>query len=188
MNAGASFPRNRDQVQPGGSAIETVAIETRWSSEADAEALAAVHEAAWRYAYAGLIPGLALEQMIRSRGADYWRASHRRGARALVLTLDGQVLGYAAIGRARGKRFPGAGEIYELYLDPAAHGSGLGRRLFDAARKALRARGLKGLVVWCLEVNELGCRFYDAVGGVPAARSSTRLGGTDFALIGYRWR
>ena len=41
---------------------------TRWSGADDAGALADLHGAAWRHAYAGIIPGVALERMIAARG------------------------------------------------------------------------------------------------------------------------
>lgn len=162
-------------------------IAVRWSTGADVPALARVHAEAWRFAYAGLMPGLALERIIAARGGHWWQALHRRGGRTLVIELDGAVVGYAMIGRCRSRGFAGAGEIYELYLDPPCHGAGLGRRLFGEARRRLEARALRGLVVWSLAVNEVGCRFYRALGGRPAARSEVCLGGVQFERVAFAW-
>lgn len=162
-------------------------IGIRWSEPGDAPALARVHEEAWRFAYAGLIPGLTLERMIAQRGPPWWRALHRSGGRALVVDLDGRLSGYATIGRNRSRAFVQAGEIYELYLDPVCHGAGLGKRLFGEARRCLEARALHGLVVWSLAVNELGCRFYRALGGRPEARSHASLGGVRLERIAFAW-
>ena len=99
-------------------------IATRWSAAADDRGLADVHRAAWRYAYAGIIPGLTLERMIARRGPAWWSRMHERGFRALVVDCDGTLAGYATLGRSRG----------------AGSGGTLGRNL-----RALPAAGVPGL-------------------------------------------
>ena len=162
-------------------------IATRWSTSADAHALARLHEDAWRFTYAGVIPGPLLERMVARRGATWWARMHRSGARVLVVELDGKIQGYAMLGPCRSRGFRRAGEIYELYLDPVCHGAGLGRTLFQAARRHLDERAFTGLIVWSLAVNEIGCRFYRALGGRPRGRGRVRLGGITFERIAYAW-
>ncbi len=162
-------------------------IKTRWSTRKDASALAEIQCDAWRFAYSGLLPGIALERMIASHGPRWWAGLHRRGGRTLVLELDGAVMGYARIGACRSREFAGAGEIYELYLDPTCHGAGLGRRLFDDARRRLAARAPGGLIVWSLSANKIGCRFYHALGGRVRSKDRTRFGGVDFERIAFAW-
>lgn len=162
-------------------------IKTRWSTCEDVQSLAHVHADAWRFAYCGLIPGLTLERMIAAHDADWWMAMHAAGAKSLVLEFDGSVRGYARIGQCRNREFERAGEIHELYLDPACHGAGFGRRLFGEARRRLAARGHTGVVVWSLAVNEVGCRFYRALGGRIRAKGATRVGGIDFDRIAFSW-
>jgi ribosomal protein S18 acetylase RimI-like enzyme len=161
-------------------------IATRWSTAGDDRALADVHRATWRYAYAGIIPGLTLERMIARRGPAWWGRMHERGFRALVLVSGETLVGYATLGRSRapGQR---TGEIYELYLRPEYQGCGLGRRLFADARDELRANGLERLVVWALAENRIACRFYRAMGGIEAARCQDRFCGVPLAKIGFAW-
>ncbi|WP_424932615.1 N-acetyltransferase family protein [Amaricoccus macauensis] len=165
----------------------TKMIRTRWSTPEDASALADLHRQAWRYTYAGIIPGRALERIIGSRGPKWWRHMHRRGASVLVVELDGQVAGYARLGPVRPRLLKGTGEIYELYLAPEFHGAGLGEYLFQEARRRLISRGLTRLVVWSLAANELGCRFYLALGGREIGRTRTRIGGAALTRIGFAW-
>lgn len=162
-------------------------IATRWSTADDVPALARIHAAAWRFAYAGVLPRLALERRVAAHGEHGWRAFHAAGGSALVVTLAGVPHGYALLGPARRRADGRRGEIYEFYLDPAAHGAGLGTALFDAARAALAARGHDGLIVWALEANELGCRFYDARGGRRAGRAMTAVEGVALPQIAYCW-
>ncbi len=152
--------------------------------------MAALHRDAWRYAYAGVIPGPVIEHMIARRGPRWWQAMHGGGGRAIVLDLDRAPVGYATIGRSRGpggmQRRP-EGEIYELYLRPECHGVGIGRRLFDAARDRLNRAGFAGTLVWSLADNDLGCRFYRAMGGTEAARGRAVLGGVTLGKLGFVW-
>ena len=162
-------------------------IVTRWSTGADDRGLADAHREAWRYAYAGIIPGLTLERMISRRGPNWWARMHDRGFRALVLDCDDTLSGYATLGRSRAPGPRPCGEIYELYLRPECHGCGLGRRLFDEARLELGRHGLRRLMVWALAENALACRFYRAMGGVESARCQDRFCGVPLDKIGFAW-
>ena len=165
-------------------------IEIRWSRDDDSTELAALHRDAWRNAYAGIIPGIAIERMIARRGPRWWGGLHGSGGRALVVEMDRTIAGYATLGpnRVRRKihRRPG-GEIYELYLRPECQGVGLGRRLFGAARARLASAGLAGTVVWSLADNGTGCRFYRAMGGAELARGREHIGGVALDTLGFVW-
>ena len=158
----------------------------RWSTAADAAGLADLHGATWRYAYAGIIPGLTLERMIARRGRTWWARMHERGFRALVAETAGTVTGYATLGRGRGGS-PRTGEIYELYVRPEHHGCGVGRRLFAGARRELALHGLDRLVVWALADNTVACRFYAALGGAECGRTEDRFCGVPLAKVGFAW-
>ncbi|MEM9145675.1 MAG: GNAT family N-acetyltransferase [Pseudomonadota bacterium] len=162
-------------------------IQTRWACEADAPRLAEIRCAAWTSTYAGVIPGLALSRMASAHDPAWWRSRIRSGRTALVIELDGRLLGYAWLGPWRGETKQAAGEIYELYLDPSAQGTGLGRRLFDAARAQLRRAGLGHLLVRALAENESGCRFYRAVGGRVIGQARTLVGGRACEEILFSW-
>jgi ribosomal protein S18 acetylase RimI-like enzyme len=162
-------------------------IATRWSGTADDVSLAEVHREAWRYAYAGIIPGLTLERMIARRGPTWWGRMHARGFHALVVDCGGTLAGYATLGRGRAPGRQGSGEIYELYLRPEFQGCGLGRRLFAEARRELARHGLRRLTVWALSENEIACRFYRAMGGAETGRAVDRFCGVPLAKTGFAW-
>jgi ribosomal protein S18 acetylase RimI-like enzyme len=104
-----------------------------------------------------------------------------------VIEMEGRIVGYATIGPVRTRLAPRTGEIYELYIRPEYHGTGLGQLLFAEARRRLSAKGLTRLVVWSLAANEIGCRFYRALGGEEAARSTGTIGGAPLPMIGFAW-
>ncbi len=56
------------------------------------------------------------------------------------------------------------GEVYAIYVDPAAIGTGAGSLLFDAALDELRAAEA---MLWVHPDNALGRRFYERKGWTP---------------------
>ena len=162
-------------------------IDIRSPRSDDAEALALVHALSWRDAYLGVLPGVDLERMIARRGARWWARTVRRGTPMRVLDVRGTVAGYVTYGRSRMCGLPPQGEIYELYLLPTYQGIGLGRRLFEAARRDLALFQLRGIAVRVLVDNERGVSFYESLGGVrlTTGREEVVKGGADIAVYGW---
>ena len=167
--------------------MKTLSIDIRRATPSDAEAVAAVHDRAWRGAYVGIIPHRALNRMIGRRGPRWWGKAIGRSATVLVLEIGGEVAGYATLGRNRASELKQAGEIYELYLSPEYQGIGLGRRLFQAARDMLAAHGLKGLVVWALEENINAISFYEGAGGRDMAEGVEVFDNKALRKIAFVW-
>ena len=151
-------------------------ITIRPARAADASEIALVHDAAWRDAYRGIIPGRELEKMIARRGPRWWETAIRRGSRLLVLDFDESIGGYVSYGHNRVPALPYAGEIIELYLAPEFQGLGFGRRLFNAARRDLAEYGLMSTLVWALADNQRAVDFYLRMGGIEARRAEERFG------------
>lgn len=168
--------------------VNSQVISIRPAEPADAPAIAAVHDASWREAYRGIIPGAELERMVERRGPAWWRSAVRRGAPIRVLDTGEGVRGYASYGRNRTRALPQSGEIFEIYLDPLYQGMGLGQRLFGQARGDLKRRGLNGLVVWALVGNERACGFYRHLGGRAALQGLERFGETGLERTAFVWR
>jgi ribosomal protein S18 acetylase RimI-like enzyme len=167
--------------------MSTVLIEIRRAKPSDAMAVAETHDAAWRGAYSGVIPGVELEKLVTRRGPDWWDSAIRKGSRIAILAFGDKVAGYANYGRNRARSLFYDGEIYELYLRPEYQGLGFGRRLFTSARRDLSQSGLKSLVVWALSDNEPAVEFYRALGGKAVARSSERFGGKSLDKVAFAW-
>ncbi|MCK7475488.1 MAG: GNAT family N-acetyltransferase [Rhodopseudomonas palustris] len=167
--------------------MSTTLIEVRPARTADAAAVAATHDEAWRSAYQGIIPGAELERLINRRGPAWWDSAIRKGSRVSVLCFGDQVAGYANYGRNRARSLQFDGEIYELYLRPEFQGLGFGRRLFAAAKRDLMQSGLKTLVIWALSDNEPATEFYRNLGGRMVARSSERFGPKSLDKVAFAW-
>jgi ribosomal protein S18 acetylase RimI-like enzyme len=155
--------------------IEAV-ITIRNAREGDADGIASVHDAAWRDAYRGLIPGRELERMIARRGPLWWHSAIIRGSRLIVLDFDETIRGYASYGRNRVPSLHYGGEIFELYIAPEFQGLGFGTRLFQAARKDLAQHGYRTFLVWALAENERAVQFYAKLGGRIVRQAVERFG------------
>ena len=151
-------------------------ITIRRAMPGDADAIAAVHDASWRDAYRGMIPGRELEQLIARRGPAWWRGAVAQGTRVLVLSTHGSVCGYVSYGRNRAPALDYSGEIFELYLTPEYQGLGFGKRLFLAARQDLWVAGLESTLVWTLADNERAVDFYRRMGGAQVRKASELFG------------
>lgn len=167
--------------------MNTHAIEIRQAELADAEAISAIHMAAWKGAYAGIIPHRALRIMLERRGVAWWTRAIQRSTQVLVADVGGVVAGYATLGPNRARQLQQKGEVYELYIRPEYQGFGLGSRLLAAARRSLVDQGLKGLVVWALEDNTLAVAFYQGAGGQDAAEGVECFDGKTLKKIAFVW-
>jgi ribosomal protein S18 acetylase RimI-like enzyme len=163
-------------------------VSIRHAKPEDAEGLARVFEQAWREAYQGIIPGLALERMLARRGARWWQSTVSRGRPLAVLDIGQGIAGYVSYGRCRDRALPAKGEIDELYLAPDYQGLGFGRRLFKAVRNDLADRDMDRLVVWALADNERACAFYERMGGRSIAQVKERIGGASLSKVAYLFR
>jgi ribosomal protein S18 acetylase RimI-like enzyme len=167
--------------------MTTRVIGVRRAEARDAEAITAVHDAAWRHAYDGMIPAKELNRIIARRGPRWWDRAIRRGTAILVLELGSVVCGYATIGPNRARNLSQKGEVYEIYMKPEYQGIGLGTRLFLAARRELARFGFETVVVWALADNESACRFYRNAGGRKVARANERFGEASLSKIAFAW-
>jgi ribosomal protein S18 acetylase RimI-like enzyme len=85
----------------------------------------------------------------------------------LVAELDGEVIGYTYAGLEgtdyMSLRGP-AGAFYDIVVDPAHRGQGVGRMLLDATLEALKARGAPRVVLSTAEQNVAAQRLFDRAG------------------------
>jgi GNAT superfamily N-acetyltransferase len=87
---------------------------------------------------------------------------------AHVAELDGHVVGLA-LWFLNFSTWDGVHGVYleDLYVRPAARGSGLGRALLSALAEECVARGYTRLQWWVLDWNAPAIGFYKSLGAVP---------------------
>ena len=109
-------------------------LSVRSATTSDAEAIAQVHVRAWQQTYSHLVPAERLDALDPADRVERWR-SILAGAdeSAWVAEVGGAVVGWATTSTRDPERHPRALELNGLYVLAAAHGTGVGQSLLDAA-------------------------------------------------------
>jgi GNAT superfamily N-acetyltransferase len=108
----------------------------------------------------------------------------RPGSATFVAELDGEVVGFASVGACRDE--DDAGELYAIYLHPTCWDKGIGRALLERAEESMRAFGFERAMLWVMEGNERGERFYRAAGWKQDGRKVDTFQGAEVSELRYR--
>ena len=156
----------------------------------DADAIGRVQVETWREAYRGLMPDEAVDGFDVAERQRLWREGLARvprpGSGTFVAELDGEVVGFASVGRSRDEEAESEGELYAIYLHPSRWDQGIGRALLERAEESMRAYGFERAVLWVMEGNERGERFYRAAGWERDGRKVDTFQGAEVAELRYR--
>ncbi len=174
-------------------------IAVRKARIADAVAIAAVHVAAWRNTYPGILPDTYLANLSVSRQAIYYDQAIRGGTGVVVAIASGadvvpgtsaRIVGFATAAKARqrelGGRPLGDGEVETLYVLDDWRERGVGRRLLRAAANHLANVGCRSVYLWVLRDNPSRW-FYERLGGRAAAEATIQFAGRDVAQTAFVW-
>ncbi len=171
-------------------------IAIRRARLADATSIGAVHVAAWRSAYPGILPDGYLAKLSVPRQASYYDGAIRSGVGVHVAAASGldipgggpggpRIVGFVSADRARNSGI-GDGEIETLYVLDDWRDRGLGRRLIRAAASHLAASGCRSAYCWVLRDNPSRW-FYERLGGKLVAETTIRVGGLPVAQTAFMW-
>ncbi len=149
--------------------------QVRKATPDDAHDIAAINTLAWQTAYRGLLPDSYLDGLSVPERLPRWRdrIAQLPGTQRAWVVVDGESglsVGYCISGpyrSARSESGPGvgrAGEIYAIYVHPDAWGTGAGWAAFSAGVAELQTQGFTRGVLWMLEGNVRGQRFYERAG------------------------
>ena len=156
----------------------------------DVAAIARVHVDTWRAAYQGIIPQQYLDNLtVQNRAVGWMRLLERITPDAPTLVSEGhdrRIVGFVTAGPSRSHRRFFQGEITQLYVLPAFHGSGHGRRLFLAASNRLALAGYRGVIVWVVADNPAR-GFYENLGGTLVAETTRAFAGVPLREVAYGW-
>jgi ribosomal protein S18 acetylase RimI-like enzyme len=138
----------------------------RRAAPADARAIAEVHVASWRWAYAGDLPQEVLDALSVDDRERMWREVIAEPT-VVVEAAEryGRVVGFVSTGSTRDDDGLGrTGELFAIYLDPSVAGTGVGESLLDHAERDLRDAGFERATLWVLASNDRARRFYERHG------------------------
>lgn len=171
-------------------------ISLRPAEPADAAAIGALHVAAWREAYAGLLPDALLAELsVEGRIAMWGKVLADPGAfetaAVFVVEAKSKIVGFGACGPQRDEALAAAGfsgEIVAIYVLRAHQHHGAGRALMAAMAGALSDRGHTAASLWVLRDNAPARAFYEALGGaILGEKEEAGPNGTRSELA-YGWR
>lgn len=168
-----------------------MALKIREAGVEDARAIAEIHVRAWQRAYRGQLPdeyldGLSVEDRERMWHEGVTHAGHVW--RCWLAEQGGRPVGFCATGPSEDADADReTAELYAIYLEPDAVGTGLGRRLFAHAVDDLRERGFRTATLWVLETNERARRFYEVAGWkLDGATTTERIDCLNYPTVRYR--
>ncbi len=143
-------------------------IALREATPGDLDAVATLFLRCWRESYAEVLPAHVIDVFDEVGARQLWRwalVTPPVGTRGVVAVADDQVVGVIRMGRDPDE--PAAGHVFSLYVDPAAQGGGVGRRLIAEAHAWFAAQGVAEATLWVFEANVPARTFYAFHGWLP---------------------
>ncbi|WP_076997403.1 GNAT family N-acetyltransferase [Variovorax sp. KK3] len=140
--------------------------EVRPATPRDAKAIAEVHAAAARAAYADILPEDQLRALAPATREAKWReAIEYSEPQVQVAVLGEEVVGFVGYDRSRDPKTPSTtGEIWAIHVKPEHWGKGVGVALWDAAREGLEEEGCTLVTIWVPLRNDRALRFHELAG------------------------
>ncbi len=154
-----------------------MSVTYRDATVADAGVVAAIGARTFTATFGHLYSPANLAAFLANHAPDRWAAALAGDASVRLAEADGGAIGYARIGpltfdvdAERGGR---AGlQLYQLYVDPEYHGTGVAGALLDWAAAHARERGAADLWLSVFVDNPRARRFY-ARGGFEEVKPYT---------------
>ncbi len=148
-----------------------MSFEVRGAMPSDAAAMGALHVAAWRSAYRGVMSDEYLDGLDPNTFGLRWESSLREGtvgSTVLVALREKRIVAMCAVGpfRSRSEDADPTGELWMLNADPSAFGTGVAVALHKAALQTLVDQGHRSIALWVVDRNPRARRFYEREGWV----------------------
>lgn len=165
-------------------------MELRNATYADCAAIAGIHTASWRDAYAQILKREYLAGPILEDRLGIWRTRLQNAPRTQLVLIgeqDGAAVGFVSVFAGEDPEWGAL--IDNIHVLPGMKRTGLGRKLLSSAAEWLvREFPLQPLHLWVFEANEPAQRFYDAMGGkVVERRVRPNPGGGEASNLRYFW-
>ncbi len=171
-------------------------MQLRAATLADAPAIGAVHVAAWRESYGGILPEAMLAAQSAEARTAMWRSVFSDPATngemaVFVAEADDRAFAFGACGPQRDDALAAAGfsgEIGAIYVLRAHQQRGAGSALMATMAQSLGERGHAAASLWVLSDNAPARHFYERLGGCAVAEKTEVEAGVRLTEIAYGWR
>ena len=127
------------------------------------------HISCWRSAYKGIVPDEVFDNMsaeIEQRVERCKKALNDPDYEFYYAEYENRMVGRLIIGKSRDQDKPDAGEIQAIYLIEEFWDKGYGKEMLNFAFEQLKNMGFNEIILWVLEENKRGRRFYERNGFV----------------------
>ena len=121
------------------------------------------------------------EALVAEIAARFVREFDPEAERCWIAEQAGRTVGAVFLVRKSAR----VAQLRLLYVEPAARGQGLGRRLTNACIRFARAKGYQTLTLWTNEILVAARHIYQAVGFVLVKQERHRSFGK--SLVGQHW-
>ena len=120
-------------------------VEVRPATTRDAAKIAELYTATAKEAFKTMQTGAKVLPVPEEKNTVYWREAIEYAEPQVQVAVDGSTLiGFVGYDRSRDAGTPNTlGEIWDIYVDAAYWGKGVGLALWDAAREGLQEEGCK---------------------------------------------
>ena len=169
---GVPEPANLSELSGSGEA-PVAETSVRLALPAEANEIGEIQLAAWRNAYAGLLPADVLADLNPAQFAAQWRAAllapGEARNRVMVALAERTLVGFAAITPSDDPDADPQRDalIAELAVQPEATRAGHGSRLLNAVVDTVRADGFGRVTVWVNSTDDVLRAFYTEAGWAP---------------------
>ena len=132
-------------------------VEVRPATMRDAAKIAELYAATAKEAFKTMQTGAKVLPVPEEKNTTYWREAIEFAEPQVQVAVDGsKIVGFVGYDRSRDKGTPNTmGEIWDIYVDAAYWGQGVGLALWDAAREGLQEEGCTHVSIWAVSYTHL---------------------------------
>jgi GNAT superfamily N-acetyltransferase len=124
---------------------------------------------------------MTFEALVAEIAAQFVKTFDPACENAWIAEIDGQIVGSAFVVKVSQQE----AKLRLLYVEPAARGAGLGRRLTEACVAFAKAKGYAKLSLWTNDILHVARRIYQQAGFVLVSEEHHHAFGHD--LVGQYW-
>jgi ribosomal protein S18 acetylase RimI-like enzyme len=169
--------------------VAVLEVRLRQAELGDAAALAHIQVTSWRSAFRNIATDNYLDHMVSEENQveDWKEILAATEALVFIAELEGKPVGYAWARAEEDSSVEWDAELISMHILPEHKRQGIGRRLFAATAKQLKAAGCRSMYLWVLAENQPARKFYEALGGQPAGKHQVELGDRQLTEVAYGW-
>ena len=141
-------------------------MEIRIALYEDCRSLALLKRFVWETTYRGIYPNEKIDKYDVDLNENKFKDMIKKQSQRLFVVLsDSKIIGYISYGKIMRAFDKHTHDIGLLYLLKEYQGKGIGRQMFEFAKKELKNQGITEFIVSCNKYNIQAQQFYKKMGG-----------------------